>query len=87
MARRTGFEPVITVRQTVVMTPSLTPDMELVTGLEPATDGLQSHCATSCATPAYTVGKVYSGHRAGNSLTSYRCARNDIRISPIGKYI
>lgn len=35
MARRTGIEPVIMVRQTIVITASLTPDMELHDGAAP----------------------------------------------------
>ncbi len=52
MARRTGIEPVIMVRQTIVITASLTPDMELTTGLEPATSWLQISCSTNWATSA-----------------------------------
>ena len=57
MARRTGFEPVIMVRQTIVMTPSLTPDVELVARFERAwtvtSPGYKSGAIDHYATPAY----------------------------------
>ena len=49
MAKCTGFEPVMGERQSPVITTSLTLRMELRTGIEPATCGLQGRCATSCA--------------------------------------
>ena len=79
MARRTGIEPVIMVRQTIVITASLTPD---------GADDRNRTCNLRITRPlrfqlrhVSTLKKrrirCDANHRIRNSLMSYRDARND----------